>query len=261
MNLLDNIRANNFLFNNSIMSWPVGVDYTGQGRVLQYITSDTLELFESHLKTQPEGWYYRTHPVNYTLNSYGYRAPEFKNINWAESVVVFGCSNVFGIGLDDNDTITSQLEQLIKCPVINMGCPGSAIDYSLYNSVILKNICTKPKAVVHLWTSTERTTHFLEERHRSCGVWPTQKTSSYFDEWIRDPNHSAAVATFASMITKHLWSNTKLFEATAFQKTREVLKCYHLPNNPKYEKARDLLHKGRETARDVAKVIAENINL
>jgi len=259
MNLLDNIKANNFLFNNSIINWPEGVDYTGPGRVLQYTISDTLELFEKHLKTQPEDWYYRIHPVNYTLNSYGYRAPEFKDINWSESVVVFGCSNTFGTGLDDKDTITSRLEELIKCPVINMGCTGSAIDYSLYNSVILKNICSKPKAVVHLWTSVDRTTHYLEKRTRSYGVWPTKKPIPYFDEWLKEPSHAATIATFASMITKHLWSNTKLFEATTFQKTYDVLKCYHIPLDTEQERARDLLHRGRENAKDVAKIIADNI--
>ena len=195
----------------------------------------------------------------YTLNSYGYRAPEFKDVNWSDSVVVFGCSNTFGTGLDDSDTVTSQLEQIIKSPVINMGCPGSSIDYSLYNSIILKNICPKPKAVVHLWTSIDRTTYFLPERHRSYGGWSSQKDNLYFNEWAKETSNPATLAVFASMTTKHLWSNTKLFEATIFQRTHEILNCKHLPPIFRYEKARDLSHRGRENTQIAAKIIAENI--
>ena len=72
---------------------------------------DSKELFEQHLKSQPDDWVYRYKTVNYTLNTHRYRAPEFDTIDWSKSVVIFGCSNVFGTSLDDNDTISRKLEK------------------------------------------------------------------------------------------------------------------------------------------------------
>lgn len=90
--------------------------------------TDTKKLYESNLKKQPKNWYYRNNNVRYTINSNGYRTYEFKDINWKNSVIIFGCSQVFGIGLDDEYTISNQLSKLIKCPVINMGMGGVVND-------------------------------------------------------------------------------------------------------------------------------------
>jgi len=66
-----------------------------------FAVSDTEELFNHNLKIMPQDWFYRTNPVNYTVNSQGYRTEEFEKIDWAQSVVIFGCSTVFGTGVSD----------------------------------------------------------------------------------------------------------------------------------------------------------------
>ena len=48
--------------------------YTGEcvidgGFTLNYNCSDSKELFEQNLKTQPDDWYYRTHEVKYKLEA------------------------------------------------------------------------------------------------------------------------------------------------------------------------------------------------
>ena len=122
------------------------------GFTLNFSGTDTKELFEENLKTQPDDWYYRTHEVKYTLNSFGYRTKEFDDIDWKESIVIFGCSNIFGIGVADEHTIPYFLEQLSGRPVINMGMGGSSIQTALHNSIILNDSeYPTPKVIIYAW--------------------------------------------------------------------------------------------------------------
>ena len=98
--------------------------------------TDSNELYQTNLKAKSKDWEYRHKSVKYTLNKHSYRTEQFADIDWANSVVIFGCSAVFGVGVDDADTISSQLSTLMNCPVINMGVGGSSITYALHNSII-----------------------------------------------------------------------------------------------------------------------------
>jgi len=114
--------------------------------------TDSKELYLENLQKQPLDWYYRNNRVKYTLNSKGYRTEEFKKIDWAESVVMFGCSMVYGTGVTDEDTISHNLSKIIDRPVINMGVGGSSISFSLHNSLILNSFYPTPKAILKWFT-------------------------------------------------------------------------------------------------------------
>ena len=88
---------------------------------LKWLPSDSAELFAKNLQTQPDDWLYRTQEVVYRLNSLGYRCREFDQIEWAQSIVVKGCSVVEGIGLAEEDTLSSRLTDLFNQPVIKIG--------------------------------------------------------------------------------------------------------------------------------------------
>ena len=52
------------------------------------------------------------------LNSDGYRAPEWQDVNWGESILLFGTSQTFGVGCDFEHTVGHILEQQLgvrKC--------------------------------------------------------------------------------------------------------------------------------------------------
>lgn len=124
---------------------------------LDFCACDTKTAFEKNLKTHPKDWYYRTHPVKYTLNSLGYRTKEFDEIDWKESIVIFGCSFIFGTGVTDEHTVSYFLQELLKRPVINMGIGASSIQTALHNSIILNDSkYPTPKAVIYAWTSLNR---------------------------------------------------------------------------------------------------------
>ena len=217
---------------------------------------DSEELFAENLKTQPTDWYYRTNPVNYTLNSSGYRAAEFDTINWSDSVVMFGCSQLFGVGVDDKDTLPSQLSSLIGKTVVNMGVIGSSMMFAFHNSLILKNICSKPLAVVNMWTNCDRTI-FYGNPMQHCGAW-NYDSLPYAKAWMEDLNHSDTHAYFISSASKHLWHDTKYYEFSLFEETTKVTGC-DLPALVGYDYARDLSHQGRNTYKILAYKIANKL--
>ena len=217
---------------------------------------DSEELFAENLKTQPEDWYYRASPVNYTLNSNGYRAPEFDTINWADSVVMFGCSQTFGVGVDNKDTLPSQLSSLIGKNVINLGVIGSSMMFAFHNALILKNICSKPLAVINMWTSCDRAV-FYGQSMQHCGAW-NYDSLPYAKAWLEDLTHPSTHAYFISTASKHLWHNTKYYEFSLFEETTKVTGC-DLPVLVEHDYARDLSHQGRNTYKILAYKIANKL--
>ena len=226
------------------------------GFTLDFCGSDDKELFEQNLKTQPQDWYYRTHPVKYTLNSLGYRTKEFDDIDWKESIVIFGCSNIFGIGVADEHTIPYFLEQLSGRPVINMGMGGSSIQTALHNSIILNDSkYPTPKAVVNMLTSLTRF-HLYEEdfEYRS-----DKKYSRTYSKLVD-------IVPFNLMnikMIRNLWKNkTIYYEGSGFCQHKlintldEKISCDDLPLD---KSARDLGHPGRVSNYSIAKKIYENI--
>ena len=223
--------------------------------------TDKEQLFKDNLIKQPADWYYRTHPVNYTVNSRGYRTKEFDDIDWANSVVIFGCSNTFGTGLDDSDTISSKLSEIIGMPVINMGMGGSSIQLALHNSIILRDRYPIPKGIVHMWTDYGRTVYYNKRSIDSLGPWSVQsghKLHPYYTAWIDDDSHGKSHALLASKTSKLLWENTKYFECTYFNTTAKLLNCHILSFK---DSARDGGHPGIVSSITAANIMAKNLNL
>jgi hypothetical protein len=223
--------------------------------------SDQVELFKDNLIKQPSDWYYRTHPVHYTLNSRGYRTQEFDDIDWANSIVMFGCSNTFGVGLDDKDTISTKLSEMIGIPVINMGIGGSSIQISLHNSIILRDKYPLPKGVIHMWSDYSRTVYYNKRRIRNLGPWSVMKDGNvnrYLKEWVDDDSHGKSHALLASKTSKLLWGGTKYYECTYFDTTASLLGCKKLKFK---DYARDLRHPGIISSTNAASIITRHLNL
>ena len=245
-NLISSIKSNKFLqVNTSIMT-------------NQFIGTDTEELFKKNLTIQPSDWIYRSKSISYNLNKDLYRTSEFETIDWEKSVVIFGCSFAFGMGLDETDTISNQLSALINKPVINMGVGGTSLMYNLYNSVILFSEYPTPEAVIQLWSNYDRCVYFKEDEVINGGAW-NMKMGDYMDVWNRDPANPQTNAIFASKIFKQLCKGkTKYYEASFFKDTAELLECDKMS---KLDMSRDLIHPGTNSAYLAAVKIAENLKL
>ena len=241
----DRIRKGVFL--------PVGVKQSGL-----WSGPDNHAQYNENLVTQPDDWYYRTNTVEYNLNSHGYRTVEFDTVDWANSVVIFGCSNVFGVGVTNEDTLSSQLSKLINMPVINMGIGASSIEYAVLNSMILSEHYPTPKAVIHIYSGIDRTTYYSKKNVEHHGSW-NSKLNDYFSLWCDDPAHAKVHALMCQMFSKQVWSTkTKYYETSFFETTARLLR---LPNLKWYDVARDLKHPGRETLKKLAEQIKDNLDL
>lgn len=195
----------------------------------------------------------------YKFNDLGFRTLNSNEIDWKESVVILGCSYAAGIGLAYKDTISSKLEKIIRRPVINLGQSGSAVDINFFNSYILHNYYPQPKAIVHLWTSLNRYTDFNFNEETHTRFIPTDESSVLHKNLSYCANHNWGDRSKMYIdIDRALW-NKKIprFEGSFFcgdyEYDKNVVKLDII------DRARDLMHPGKQTAIAVAKNIAKNL--
>lgn len=232
-----------------------------------WFDQDTEELYEKNLIHQPEDWYYRTKVVEYNLNSENYRTKEFNDINWSKSIVVFGCSYIFGIGSAEDETIPSYLEKITGMPVVNLGVPGSSPTFTLHNSIILNETYPTPKAIVVGWSSPYRYPYYTDNKVIHCGHW-NRNEQKMSDVWCHNQNNPLVNLKLTSKIFKEIWSTkTKYYEFSMFHQSSKLLKCdfiQKLDNGRDVQKQPDgayVGHPGKETNLSVAKKIAKSLEL
>jgi hypothetical protein len=213
---------------------------------------DNEKLFKKNSVGKPRWWIYHQKKIEYRNNSRGYRAPEFDTIDWKNSIVVLGDSNVYGVGLAEEDTISSVLSHLSGYNVVNLGSPGSSIEFSFMNSIIIKNNYATPKAIVQLWTTRDRYTEFLENREKE--IVPHTKLAKMPDynfKRIWDVK-----ADFYRHADKMIWKDTVYYEASYFDYVAEE---YNIDYLEWIDAARDCSHPGIKGAFNAAKKIYENL--
>jgi hypothetical protein len=246
--LLDSIprRINNNDFMPSRRGW--GNSWSG---------SDTKERYSENLKTQPLDWYYRNNTVRYKWNSDGYRTQEFKKIDWKNSIVMFGCSVVEGVGVDGCDTIPNRLEELLGIPVINMGIGGGSMLLNLHNLSILHDGYPTPKGVVVIWPTYQRIVEYHKSHFYSHGSWNIE-SNPIMDAWFKNDDHSVPNAMFMSKISRSMWSDRcQYLDYTWCYDTSKILNCKKISENIDW--ARDLSHPGIETNKLIARFIEKDI--
>jgi len=189
---------------------------------------------------------------NYTLNSHGYRCPEFEDIKWDESIVAFGCSNTLGIGLDDKETFCNIVQDITKRPVINLGQGATGIWQILYNYRALHRQGHKPYKVILQVPSANRLAVFDKHELLNLGPWATRTS------WL-DAENKKNYLTFNT----NYW-NVKVYQTMAL----ELIDAIRPPdcvisfveNSPgeiihSIDQARDNSHPGPRTAEYVAERI------
>lgn len=100
------------------------------GQTLDWSGTDSRQTFELNLKSPQAvkklkelGWL--ENKITYTYNSEGFRDIEFDQ---RPAVMALGCSHTEGVGLPNDLTWPSQLENIIGQKVWNLGVGGSALD-------------------------------------------------------------------------------------------------------------------------------------
>jgi hypothetical protein len=168
--------------------------------------NDSRELYAHNLQHQPADWPWRTAPVRYTVNSQGYRAPEFDSVDWPNSVLMFGCSYQFAPGVDDSQTMTAHVAGHLRSPVVNLGQGATDPLFQWANSNILYAAGVRPRAVVYLWPGMHRLTEFVGSGSvRNWGPWNAHM-STLASGWITHETHIREYLNFVSLSVRNLWS-------------------------------------------------------
>lgn len=231
-----------------------------------WYSPDTEKLFKTNLKEQPEDWHYRTHEIRYDLNSLGYRTKEFDDIDWKNSMVIFGDSMIFGIGVSEEETISGQIEKLTGIPTVNLGVSGSSPTLTMHNSMLLIQSYPIPKYVVSMWSTPTRVLYYGRNQVNNLGVW--KENELFVKEWNKDPYNISTYLKMNVKITRELWKNKcQYYEFTFFDDTEFFLKCDFIKQ---IDYARDIrlfpdgrisAHPGRKTYEITANKIINAFNL
>lgn len=231
-------------------------DKAGQQRYSNKFSSyDSEKLFVKNLKKQSNDWHYRNKEVVYRCNSAGYRADEWDTIDWKNAIVVFGCSCTVGIGLAEEETVTEQLSTILNRQVINMGVSASSLMFSFTNSVLLAKNFPTPHAVVQLWTNIDRFTIFKKHLIDHAGPWDE---SALYKEYVHNRYHAMTEARYISMASREMWKNKcKYYSASFFDQTAHYTESDWIEID---NQARDQVHPGRNSAKQMAELIAKHIS-
>lgn len=230
----------------------------------KFACTDTSELFKKNLKVMPDNWHYKTKNVNYKCNKFKYRTYEFENIYWNKSIVVFGCSNVFGSGIDEEETLSYYIEKLTGISTINMGMPGSSIYHSYYNLLTLFEMNVQPIAIINVYPSLDRLIYYDKNYPVSLGHWVLLNDTAeehfinLYKSWTNDDSnfigHSRLLQRSLTMLIKDL----KYFECSYNPNSAISL---GIPPLSVCDKARDLLHPGFESNKKNASFIVQSLRL
>lgn len=231
--------------------------------IVEFCGTDSKDLFDKNINKKESSWYYRTNKVEYKFNHAGYRTDEWKDIDWSNSIVVFGGSDVLGVGLIESDTISSQISRMLGRTTVNLGAGGTSMFFSFYNSVILKKHFPTPWAVVHIWSSVDRFVYFDDKNISILGPWELQNkffnrnpTNTLYNYWSKSKSNTLNQTAYMPFVSPIIWNNTRFYQASFFEETSNNNNIDFLQF---YDHARDDIHIGKETAYNTASIICNNL--
>ena len=229
------------------------LDYNYQiptGVVYEY-GADNQYFLEQNKKEQPVSWRYHNDRVRYDLNNHGYRCPEFSDIDWNNSIVVFGCSLAMGMAVDQSEIFTTLLQESLRVPVINLGVCSTSVIFSLINQTRLAEQNFLPKAVINIWTYPNRILQACQDnKFTHHGPW-----TSYYKKWDQTFYEVNSTDDHVMFMTKEhirmanvLWKDTIHLQCT-FSGLIKNLGIHHYEIT---DYGRDLAHPGHSTHQKIA---------
>lgn len=273
-----NICDNKYNFSNCPISFPGYIVSNKEypftfcnaltvGETNNWAMGDEEEQFNRNLVNAPADWKYRTKSITYDINSNGYRTYEWQDIDWKNSVVIFGDSCTYGIGLDQDETISYLLQKKINKPVINLGYPSASNHLIINNCAAMIEHFGMPYGVVINWSTTDRFRFYDDSNYHEIGPWNknTQKHNQIINGvdveklWaiiFYNPTNELAINYYLSTYADAMFKGkTKYLKISYFN-----LSAHYTRSDaffPIKGTARDMLHPGIENSEEVANFIAE----
>lgn len=238
----------------------------GVGR---YSYGDSPEAFETNRQRMGPDWHYAYKNVTYHCNTDGYRAPEWDQIDWANAIVLIGCSVTFGAGLAEDETIGYYVSQLTGRPTVNLGFPSGSNQLLLNNAAALRNHYGQVYAVAINWTTLDRF-HFYGPYSHTVGLWTEPDAEAdgvNLYDLYKARNYSELdrdiEAYYQAQCARAIWQDrTRYVTLSYFAQTAHYTRSdiyVRKINVPLEQRARDLIHPGPEASRDAARLIVARI--
>ncbi len=122
-----------------------------------FIDDEEQALYNNAKTALGDDWRWTTEPVDYYINSHGYRMKEFRDIDWDNYMISLGCSLTFGVGLPEYETYSHRISRSESLDLINAGVMAGGNDLILTNLYTLLSAAPKPpKLVVISWSDITR---------------------------------------------------------------------------------------------------------
>ena len=245
-------------FSNDLL--PITNSGDGDNR---YHDNDSKELYERNLKIESSDWEYRHKRITYKLNTNGYRTFEFNKIPWDKTVVMFGCSNMFGVGVCLKDTIPGTFSSITNIPSINLGVPGCSLQYMLYNSAMFRKKYPKPRAVVFDIPDASRCTLFIPQGHNEyqsvhCGNW-AEDVSDLGKTWRRFDMNCIMHHRYLRASIQQMGDDIPYVDFSLFPSNQRIIpECKVIKT---IDAARDKDHPGSKTNKIISEYIASELDL
>ena len=124
-----------------------------------------------------EYWRYNNEKFYYKYNKQNFRCDhDFDDIEWGNTVVIVGCSHVFGQGVAAKHTISGILTHEHGINTVNLGIPGASNKQIHINATTVRKKYN-PKKVIVVWTYPYRNTWIYDYKDQ----WLYKNTMPGFD--------------------------------------------------------------------------------
>ena len=240
-----------------------GLLISNHHRCNYWVGPDSLEKYEQSLKKMPMDWVWRNKEILYKVNGHGYRCDkEFNDLEWERYIVVLGCSNVFGVGVDSENTLSGHIHNMTGIPTVNLGITHASIMriWSLLTDLLNAEI--KPKAIVIMWPDPNRFLEILPNKQFkdwSAGNITSPENHPLSYGWVTHEYQGIGFAKRAINSCKVMCKDIPYFDYSWF--TVPDIEITDLGRKYYVDDARDCIHPGIETLRKWAEHIVNDMKV
>lgn len=213
--------------------------------------SDTERLYRHSVKTQPPEWPWRDRPVHYTMNSLGYRGPEFTPDLLNSSTWLLGCSWAYGVGVDDRETIGHYLSEILGHPVANLSQGGTSIGWTCDQLTMLLRQGLRPLNIAVIWTEPTRVAWWGSQgpdqprlKHQLSRAHSEDELHSDHRAWLDIQCFRQRAQLMGVSLAEVTW-NLRVQAITSVTGLLQI------------DTARDLQHPGPNSNKEAAKILAQ----
>ena len=138
------------------------INPTYANQTLSWASTDSMDRFAELSESEDQELVdlvadYTEDPVTYEFNSYGYRSPEFDEVEDGNFILVSGCSHTVGIGNRYKDLWWVKLGEQLDMPVVNLAQESYGPDFMFYNTNLwINRKYPTPKIAIYQHPVTNR---------------------------------------------------------------------------------------------------------